>query len=149
MPGVLFDEMQELLRETFDGARPGEGTQYLDHGSGIHNTLKDLTAEQASRRQGSHPSIAAHVRHMSFHLRVTYEWILGDKSKRNWKESFEPQVVTPEQWAQLRQDFKAIRNEFLRAMESLPEDKLASEGAGMGAIAHLAYHLGEIRQLLP
>ena len=42
-----------------------------------------------------------------------------------------------------------MRAEFLRVMKSLPPEKFVSEGAGMGAIAHLAYHLGAIRQRLP
>ena len=149
MTETLFDQMQELLRETFEGARPGEGTQYLDHTSGIRNTLANLSAAQASLREGQHPSIAAHVRHMNFHLRVTHEWVMGDHSKRDWKGSFEPQSVTPEDWTQLQQDLEATCQQFLRVMKSLPEEKLVSEGTGMGAIAHLAYHLGAIRQRLP
>jgi hypothetical protein len=34
-------------------------------------------------------------------------------------------------------------------MKSLTPEKFVSEGAGMGSIAHLAYHLGAIRQRLP
>jgi hypothetical protein len=44
MIDALFQQMQELLRETFEGAIPGEGTQYLDHDSGIRNTLQGLGA---------------------------------------------------------------------------------------------------------
>jgi hypothetical protein len=149
MPESLFDQMQELLRETFEGAKPGEGTQYLDHQSGIRSTLASLTAEQASRRNGSHPSIAAHVRHMIFHLRVSHEWIMGDHSKRDWKGSFEPQAVTAEEWTRLQQEFEATRQEFLRVMRALPDEQFVAEGAGAGSIAHLAYHLGAIRQWLP
>ncbi len=149
MTDELFSQMEELLRETFEGARPGKGTQYLDYDSGIRNTLKNLTAEQVSRRRGAHPSIAAHARHMDFHLRVSAEWVLGDHSKRDWIASFEPQTVTAEEWTRVQQDLEAARAEFLRAMKSLPHEKFVSEGAGMGAIAHLAYHLGAIRQLLP
>ncbi len=149
MQDELFAQMEELLRETFDGGKPGEGTAYLDHDSGIRNTLKAVTAEQASRRPGNHPSIASHVRHMTFHLRVSYEWIAGDHSKRDWKGSFLPYEVTPEEWAALQEEFEAVRQEFLRFMKTLPPEKLITEGAGMGTIAHLAYHLGAIRQLLP
>ncbi len=149
MPEALFDQMKELLRETFEGGLPGQGTQYLDSASGIRITLKSLSAEQASRRPGQHPSIAAHVRHMNFHLRMTYEWVMGDHSRRDWKGSFEPQSVTTEEWARLPQELETTRNEFLRIMSELPADTFVSEGAGIGAIAHLAYHLGAIRQLLP
>lgn len=40
----MLDQTRELLRETFEGARPGEGTQYLDHDSGVGPTLAKLTA---------------------------------------------------------------------------------------------------------
>lgn len=149
MSEALFDEMQSLLRETFDGGLPGEGTAYLDHASGIHPTLKPITAAQASQRHGAHPSIAAHVRHMNFHLRVSYEWVQGDHSKRDWKGSFEPQTVTETEWQALQREIEASRIEFLRVMKALPPDRFVAEGAGLGAIAHLAYHLGAIRQLLP
>ena len=149
MSDTLYEQMKELLRETFDGGRPGAGTQYLDHDSGLFNTIRDLTPEQASRRNASHPSIAAHLRHMAFHLRVSYEWISGDHGKRDWKGSFLPQTVTAEQWSSLIQEMGDVRAEFLKVMQGLPPDRFIAEGAGMGAIAHLAYHLGAIRQLLP
>jgi hypothetical protein len=137
-----------LLRETFDGGLPGEGTAYLDHNSGIRATLSAITAEQASRRLGDRPSIAAHARHMNFHMRVTIEWVQGDHSKRDWPGSFEPQTVTEEEWAALRQELDATRRDLVQLLESLSPEALAGEGAGMGAVAHLAYHLGAIRQLM-
>ena len=33
-------------------------------------------------------------------------------------------------------------------MGSLTPERLVAEGGGLGAIAHLAYHLGAIRQLM-
>jgi hypothetical protein len=84
---------------------------------------------------------------MNFHLRVTGEWILGDHSRRDWPGSFEPQTVTPEEWARLQQDLESSRQELVRVLRSLPQEKLLEEGVGLGAIAHLAYHLGAIRQL--
>lgn len=146
---AILDQVIELLRETFEGERAkGEGTQYLDHDSGIRSTLSRITAEQASRRVDGHPSIAAHARHMNFHLRVASEWIRGDHSRRDWPGSFEPQSVTDEEWAGIQQDLEASRTELIRELESLSPERFLEEGAGMGAIAHLAYHLGAIRQLM-
>jgi hypothetical protein len=145
----MIHEIKEILRETFYGSRPGEGTQYLDHDSGIINTLRGLTAEQASQRHGSHPSIAAHVRHMNFHMKTAYEWISGDRRKRDWKASFMPQGVNPEEWAGLLKGFEQTKEEYLHVICSLPAEKLISESGSLGVVAHLAYHLGAIRQLLP
>ena len=149
MSTEIFYQMEELLRETFEGARPGEGTQYLDRDAGIYSTLRGLTAEQASRANGKHPSVASHVRHMIFHLRVACEWAAGDQGKRDWKASFLPQSVTPVEWAALVEEFGQVREEYLRIMRGLSPERFVEEGAGMGAIAHLAYHLGAIRQHLP
>jgi hypothetical protein len=144
----LLKQTVDLLRETYEGGLPGQGTQYLDHASGIRNTLNALTAEQASRRPGGHPSIAAHTRHMNFHLRVTSEWILGDHSKRDWVGSFEPQTVDEKEWAALMRELEASRLELIRVLSSLTPERFVEEGAALGAITHLAYHLGAIRQLM-
>lgn len=149
MAGTLIDQVEELLRETFEGGRPGEGTQYLDRDSGILNTVKKLTAEQASQRRAGHPSIASHLRHMNFHLKVSFEWITDDHRRRDWKGSFLPQEVEPGDWQDLIGEIQQSRQDFMRVLRSLPESRLVEEGAGMGAIAHLAYHLGAIRQILP
>ncbi len=145
---TFLAQVVDLLRETFEGGLPGQGTQYLDHSSGIRSTLRGLTAEQASRRFDGHPSIAAHARHMNFHLRVTSEWILGDHSRRDWVQSFEPQIVTEEEWTKLREELEASRKELVRVIESLTPERFAEEAGAVGAIAHLAYHLGAIRQLM-
>jgi hypothetical protein len=149
MSNALYHETEELMRETFAGGRPGESTQYLDHDSGILATLHGLSAAQASQPHGDHPSIAAHVRHMIFHLRVAYEWIGGDHRKRDWKGSFLPQTVKPEEWSGLLTQIVETKAEYLRVVQVLPLDRLITEGGAMGVIAHLAYHLGAIRQLLP
>lgn len=148
MADALIDQVEELLRETFEGGRPGQGTQYLDHDSGILPTVSRLSAEEASRRRDGRLSIASHLRHMEFHLRVAHEWISGDHSRRDWKASFLPQEVTQAQWPALLAALEHSRRDFLRVLRALPAGRLVEEGAGIGAIAHLAYHLGAIRQLL-
>jgi hypothetical protein len=148
MKEAMLEQVVELLRETFEGALPGQGTQYLDHSSGIRATLSALTADQASRRLDGHPSIASHVRHMNFHLRVTAEWIQGDHSRRDWAASFEPQTVTEAEWTALQKDLETSRAEVIRTLEGLSPERFIEEGAGLGSVAHLAYHLGAIRQLM-
>jgi hypothetical protein len=148
MKEAMLEQVVELLRETFEGALPGQGTQYLDHSSGIRATLSALTADQASRRLDGHPSIASHVRHMNFHLRVTAEWIQGDHSRRDWAASFEPQTVTEAEWTALQKDLETSRAEVIRTLEGLSPEQFIEEGAGLGSVAHLAYHLGAIRQLM-
>lgn len=147
MSDVLFERLKEILRETYEGGIAGQGTEYLDPSSGIHTTLRPLTAAAASIRHDGRPSIAAHARHMAFHLRVVAEWVQGVRLKRDWPGSFEPQTVNEAEWALIQQELEDARAQFLRVMAALSPEQLAAEGAGLGAIAHLAYHLGAIRQL--
>ncbi len=149
MSDTMLHEIEEILRETYYGSRPGEGTQYLDHDSGIINTLRRLTAQQASQRYQGHPSIAAHVRHMNFHLKTACQWIAGDRGRRDWKASFEPQEVTAQGWVELLKEIEDTREEYLRVVRNLPEGRRISESGSLGVVAHLAYHLGAIRQLHP
>src|SRR5262245_47140634 len=144
----LLNAIRELLRETFEGGLPGQGTQYLDHASGIRSTLAGIDAARASASVDGRPTIAAHARHMAFHLRVSAEWIEDDHSKRDWLGSFNPQTVSAEQWSEIQQDLERSRARFIGVIESLSLERLLEEGVGMGTIPHLAYHLGAIRQLI-
>jgi hypothetical protein len=148
MHEAILHEVEELLRETFEGGVPGQGTRYVDHASGIKRTLGSLSAEQASRSPNGHPSIAAHARHMNFHMCVVTEWIQGVRKPRDWKGSFFPQRVSETEWRDLQAELDASRAEFVRVLRTLPPESFAKEGAGIGAVVHLAYHLGAIRQLM-
>jgi uncharacterized damage-inducible protein DinB len=149
MKDAILEEVRELIRETFEGGLPGQGTRYLDHDSGIRRTLDALTSEQASRSIRGHPTIAAHARHMAFHMRAVADWITGVRKQRDWKASFNPQQVNGAEWAVVRADLESARAELVQAPERLPEEEFAKEGGGIGAVVHLAYHLGAIRQLVP
>jgi hypothetical protein len=148
MREAMLERMEELMRETFEGGLPGAGTEYLDNDSGIRSTLARFTAAQASVSRDGHPSIAAHVRHMIFHLRASHEWVRGDHRKRDWPGSFRPFEVSEAEWRGLAEEFERERREFVRAMRSLDDRAFVGASGGMGVIAHLAYHLGAIRQLM-
>ncbi len=145
---TFLSEVEEIIRETFEGGLPGQGTQYLDHDSGIVNTIKRISYIKASERPNKHISIASHISHMTFHLKVAYEWIKGDHSKRDWSKSFEPSKVNEQEWKKLIQEFDESKIQYLQAIRNLPNEKLISDSGAFGIIAHLAYHLGAIRQLL-
>ena len=126
---AILNDVIELLRETFEGGLPGQGTQYLDHSGGLLATLRGISPEQASRAFGAHPSIAAHARHMAFHLRVVSEWILGDHSKRDWKGSFLPGTVTETEWREVQADLERARAEFVRVMGTRATSAMSLTGA--------------------
>jgi hypothetical protein len=148
MKDATLELIEELLRETFEGGLPGQGTQYLDSASGIRRTLGALTAAQASVSRNSHPSIAGHARHMHFHMIATIEWLQGVRTRRDWIGSFKPFEVNAAEWESIRRDLEQARLELMMTLRGLSDADFVKEGEGLGALLHLAYHLGAIRQLM-
>lgn len=147
----------DILKEAVEGGTPGQGTAFLDgtkaDGSGNHGllaTLDALSAEGASRDVfGS--TIAGHARHTAFHMEVIVRWERdGDRGPFDWKGSFQPGQVSEEEWEALRGRVRAAYDElvaFARTRAGTEPDGDATGGL-TGAVAHVAYHLGGIRQML-
>ncbi|WP_216329419.1 DinB family protein [Deinococcus aestuarii] len=146
----------DILKEAVEGGTPGQGTAFLDgtkaDGSGNHGllaTLEALSAGQASREvHGS--TIAGHARHTAFHMEVIVRWERdGDRGPFDWKGSFQPGQVSEEEWAALRGRVRGAYHEvvaFARTQAAKEADGDATGGLA-GAVAHVAYHLGSIRQM--
>ena len=135
-----------LLHETFEGS-PETGSAYLDRGIGVFSTLEKLSAQQASR-QVNNISIAAHTEHLKFYLDRSCEFINGRTEKVNWEQSWLIDEVNDEEWNHLREGMKKSYEGVLRCLADLQtwnEDKI---GMAMGILAHTAYHLGAIRQIM-
>lgn len=145
-----------MLTEAVEGGAPGEGTAFLDgtaaDGSGNHGllaTLRGLSAEQASREVNG-TSLAGQARHTALHLGVAVRWERdGDRGPFDWKGSFLPQEVNEAEWHELRERVQTAYDElltFLRTPGALDDATYA--GTVAGALAHVAYHLGAMRQML-
>jgi hypothetical protein len=64
-----------------------------------------------------------------------------------WDEAWKTSGVNAAEWAEIRKGLAAETHRWLKALGS-PREVTAIELAGMiGSIAHLAYHLGAIRQI--
>ncbi|MBB6098036.1 hypothetical protein HNR42_001459 [Deinobacterium chartae] len=149
----IMDGWMHVLRETFEGGQPGQGTAFLDRtqsdGSGNHGlfaTLDALSAPQASDPTALGLSVAAHAAHIAFHLEVLVRWASGDRGPFDWQSSFSPAVVDEAQWAQTRE---RVRTAYQRARDLAAHLEVldADTVGGLAAmLAHAAYHLGAIRQ---
>ena len=137
-----------LLKETFEGSSP-EGSAYLDRGVGVLNTIEKLSAENASRSIDENgATIAAHLEHARFYLVTLVEFMNGRTEKVNWDESWLVKKVNETEWKLLkentRRDYEVVTETF-RTIENWNEDNI---GEAIAIVAHTAYHLGAMRQIM-
>jgi hypothetical protein len=143
---VVIGQLLGVLDEAFEHP-PKPWTYFTDNSAdaGFFGTLSKLNAAEASRISGG-TSIAAHVHHVTFGLVVSSAWIQGDRSKRDWQESWRVSTVDDAAWSQmqeqLRREYKILR----QTIEAHASSGVEAFGGAIAAITHVAYHLGAIRQ---
>ena len=136
-----------ILRETFEGSPEGEGSAYLDHGAGVFPTLKAVSYANASQKKNG-TTIAAHTAHLKFYLDRICEFIGGRTEKVNWEQSWLIEDVTEEEWNALREGMRSSYEEVLRCFAKVEIWNQDNIGDSIAIIAHTAYHLGAIRQII-
>jgi len=140
-----------LFSELINGAPGPDGFSYMLNGgdAGLLRSLDRLSAEAASARPTGGASIAAHVEHLRYGLSLMNRWAGGDNpfGSADWSTSWRKTSVTDTEWQQLRTDLSVEARRWLEALRA-PRDVGRMELNGVvGSIAHLAYHLGAIRQI--
>jgi hypothetical protein len=136
-----------LLRETFEGSPEGQGSAYLDHGVGFFSTLENLSAEQVSREFGA-TTIAAQTEHAKFYLDRICEFMTGRTERVNWEQSWLIEEVNDAEWDALRQSVRKSYESTLRCLAGIEDWSEDNVGMAMGMVAHTAYHLGAVRQIM-
>jgi len=138
-----------LLTELLTGA-PKSGGYMLNAGdSGLFSSLDKLSAAAASTSSTGGASIAAHVDHLRYGLSLLNRWGKGENpfAGADWSASWRKTTVSDEEWARLRADFRQEATTWLETLRA-PRDVDEQGATGMaGSIAHLAYHMGAIRQI--
>src|SRR5690606_11655496 len=142
---VFIDSYRELL----DGRPEGEPTWITTGGpeGGVHGTLADVTAEEASRDLVG-ATIAGHAYHLWWAMDMVNRFVAGEAPNGTWADSWSVAVVTPAEWDRLRQDLRQAGERLLT--NAAAGTDWAEENQVRGALAsygHAAYHLGAIRQL--
>ena len=140
-------EILFILRETFEGSPEGQGSAYLDRGGGVFATLKTLSAEDVSTEIAG-MTIAAHTEHAKFYLDRLCEFMKGGTEKVNWEDSWLIETVNETEWNYLR---IAVRKSYENTLLTFAEIEDWNEetlGEAIGIVAHTAYHLGAIRQMM-
>lgn len=145
----INERFLERLSELLDGMPAGQPTWVTNGGpeGGINGSIADLSAEQASREVAG-TTIAAHVEHERWALRLANDYFSGKEPTASWSESWTVKAVDEAAWHQLRSDLAAEGRQLLANVAGSHDwrEPDAQNGA-FATYGHLAYHLGAIRQL--
>jgi hypothetical protein len=149
----VTSQLLAVLKETIEG--PGEsGSFFLDPNTGLLQTLETLSLDKLGLERAfaspapGRPSIAAHVKHTSFHLHAICAWPRGDHSRRDWPSSFVLENHDAATWATLLEELKFEYADFQSVIREFATESDEALGGAVGGIVHVAYHLGAIRQLV-
>ena len=143
----FIESVAYLLRETFEGSPEGQPSAYLDRGIGFFTTIDALSAEQVSHEFGD-TTIVAQIEHAKFYLDRLCEFIGGRTERVNWEDSWLIETVNDEEWTALRLTVKKAYENALKCLATTDSWDTSKAGMAIGLIAHSAYHLGAIRQIV-
>jgi hypothetical protein len=145
LTGILDNLFGELMHGV-----SGAGGFMLNTGDrGLLRSLERISAAEASALTSTGSSIAAHVGHVSYGLSLMNRWSKGENpfADANWSAAWRKTSVTDSEWEALRIQLRDEGARWLAVLRT-PREVQDLELSGMiGSIAHLAYHLGAIRQI--
>jgi len=140
-----------LFSELVDGTT-GRGDAFiLNSGDvGLLRSLDKLSAADASASANEGATIAAHAQHVRYGLSLMNRWAReggNPFADAKWDEAWKTSAVDAGTWAEIRTELRHETQRWLEILRS-PRECRASELTGMmSSVAHLAYHLGAIRQI--
>jgi hypothetical protein len=141
-----------IYRELVHGSPdPTARTYVLNQGDrGLLASLDRLSAADASKTHGGGSSIAAHVDHLRYGLSLLNPWADGVSPpwpEMDWTVSWRRTIVSEADWLTLREGLRREATRWTEALSTPREVSDVEAGWMAGSVAHLAYHLGAIRQI--
>jgi hypothetical protein len=143
------DSLATLFAELVDGA-PKSGGFVLNAGDeGLLRSLDKISAADASVPTPTGSTIAAHVDHLRYGLTLMNRWSKGENPFKDadWAASWRKRTVSDVAWRQLRADLRADASSWMQKLRTARDVDDTELNGMIGSVAHLAYHLGAIRQI--
>src|SRR5688572_9824092 len=140
-----------LFSELVAGAAADGGAFILNSGdAGLLRSLDRISADGASRSVHDGATIAAHAQLLRYGLSLMNQWASeggNPFANAKWDEAWKTSAVDEAEWQEIRTGLRDETHRWRQVLGS-PRDASDVEFSGMvGSIAHLAYHLGAIRQI--
>ncbi len=141
MSQVFTEVIHSLLTEAFDGSSQ---VWFSDRNTGLFSSVQNLSAEQVSKT-----GIAAHANHLRWSLSNVNAMMRGERPAMDWAQSWTVKTVTELEWRNILEQLKLEYRALQTNMPPNPDlnDRMFVT-SGVALVAHAAYHLGAIRQMI-
>jgi hypothetical protein len=142
--------LTRLFSELIHGADRRAGFVLNRGDVGLLRSLDMLSAADASLNVHDGATIAAHAQHVRYGLSLFNRWAADGGNPfadAKWDEAWRTSRVDDRAWQEIRAGLRRESEQWLTVLKE-PRDVNEIEFTGMlASIAHLAYHLGAIRQI--
>ncbi len=146
---TLSETLPTLFAERIDGAPLTEAHMINRGDAGLLRSLDKLSATAASKLTPNGSSIAAQVDHLRYGLSLMNRWASGENpfDDADWRASWRKTRVSAVEWKQLRDGLADEAHRWLEELGKPREMEQVELNSVVGSVAHLAYHVGAIRQI--
>ena len=143
--------LSRLFAELVDGTSDRGAAFILNTGDvGLLRSLDKLSAADASTSVNDGATMAAHAQHVRYGLSLMNRWAReggNPFADAKWDEAWKLSAVDASTWDEIRAGLRAETQRWLEMLRT-PRECTGTELTGMiSSVAHLAYHLGAIRQI--
>jgi hypothetical protein len=143
--------LSRLFSELIDGVTSSRGGFILNTGDiGLLRSLDKLSASDASHAVNGGATIAAHAQHLRYGLSLMNRWVSeggNPFADAKWDEAWKVATVDAAEWEEIRGGLRDEAQRWHHALQSRQEAAPIELKGMISSIAHLAYHLGAIRQI--
>jgi hypothetical protein len=147
---TIAPSLTTLFDELIHGPTSGPAYMLNEGDRGLLGSLERISAVDASTGSHGGATVAAHTDHLRYGLSLVNRWSPGEDpfASADWSGSWRISTVSEPEWHALR---SALAAEARRWREALSRDRSLDTddlNVVLGSVAHLAYHLGAIRQIV-
>lgn len=144
---AVVAQLLALLKEAFEVSPDAPYTFFADKGQGLFQVLDGMSAADASRPVGTN-TVAGQTAHIILGLRAAAQWIPTKTHDIDWSNAYPVSTVDEAAWAKLRADLRAGYAEAAKVIGERAAAGADEFAGAVGAVAHAAYHLGQVRKML-
>ncbi len=142
-------QLVAVLDEAFEKPS-GEWHHFTDASpdSGYFGTIAKLPFAKAGRSVAG-TSVAEQVHHVTFVMDTLTAHLSGGSDSpglEQWQASWHAKAIDEAAWQRLQEQLHAAYARLRHAIQRHSVSDAESFGASVGTLAHVAYHLGAIRQ---